>query len=188
MLFGAALVFFSWVQADLIDPEDINERDDSDEDAEKREEVKYEQSYTLDTAELPETAANLAAGRVEDATPDGRVVLRLQDGLFEYWADKAVAYKYLETVARKYVVVYDRRAEYVNMFRELLKALEAPPPPAKEVAPEYARFRPAKVSTPCVVNERANRYHWMGRLAELDPPPPRELPKSIRYAEYKKKV
>ncbi len=162
--------------------------DDEEDDVKEASEPAYEQSYALDTAELPETAANLAAGRVEDATPDGRVVLRLQDGVFEYWADKAVAYKYLETVARKYVIVYDRRDEYVNMFRELLKALEAPPPPAKEVAAVYAQFRPTKVQTNRLVNERANRYHWMGRLAELDPPPPRELPKTIRYAEYKKKV
>jgi len=28
----------------------------------------------------------------------------------------------------------------------------------------------------------------MGRLAELAPPPPREQPKAIRYADFKKKV
>ena len=146
----------------------------------------YEQSYPLDTAELPETATNLFAQRVEDATPDGRVVLRLQEGVFEYWADKTVAYKYLETVARKYVIVYNRRSEYVNMFRELLKALQEPPAPPKPVDKVYASLRPAKVQKG-LVNERANRYHWMGRLAELDPPP-REMPKAIRYTDFKKKV
>ena len=160
--------------------------------AEEEEEVPeadpYEAAYPLDTGDLPETVPNMLAKRVEDLTPNGRVVLRLAEGVFEYWADKAVAYKYLETVARKYVIVFDCRAEYVNMFRELLKAV--PEALAPEAAPElkapsvFATFKKErKVST-----ARANRYHWMGRLAELDPPPARELPKEIRWADFKKKV
>ena len=145
----------------------------------------YEASYPLDTGELPETATNLEAKRVEDLTPNGRVVLRLWEGVFEYWADKPVLYKYLEVVARKYVIVYDCRGEYVNMFRELLKASEAPK--ASAAKPDvFATFRAMREKG--VVNEKANRYHWMGRLAELEPPPPRPLPKEIRYADFKKKV
>ena len=156
--------------------------------AEEEKEPPYEAAYPLDTGSLPETATNLLAGRVEDGTPDGRVVLRLKEGLFEYWADKPVAYKYLEVVARKYVIVFDCRGEYVNMFRELLKASEALPP-APPPASVFASFKPAKPETgKALVNERANRYHWMGRLAELEPPPPREPPKAIRYADFKKKV
>jgi hypothetical protein len=177
-LFGAAIIFV-WLREKVEDEE--WESDD------EPEEPPYEQSYPLDTAELPETATNLLAQRVEDATPDGRVVMRLQEGVFEYWADKTVAYKYLEAVARKYVIVYNRRSEYVNMFRELLKALNEPPPPPKPVDKVFAALRPVKVQKG-LVNEKANRYHWMGRLAELDPPPPREMPKAIRYTDYKKKV
>jgi hypothetical protein len=145
----------------------------------------YESSYPLDTGDLPETATNLEAKRVEDLTPNGRVVLRLREGLFEYWADKPVLYKYLEVVARKYVIVFDCRGEYVNMFRELLKASEAGEAEPKKPT-VFATFRAMREKG--VVNEKANRYHWMGRLAELEPPPPRPLPKEIRYADFKKKV
>ena len=156
-------------------------REDQEEEEKEPPEPPYEASYPLDTGELPETSTNLLAGQVEDATPNGRVVLRLREGLFEYWADKPVQYKYLEAVARKYVIVFDCRGEYVNMFRELLNASEKAAVPKNDV---FATFMKAKG----VVNERANRYHWMGRLAELEPPPPRALPKEIRYADFKKKV
>ena len=169
---------FYWALTDLAEEEKEEER--------VPEADPYEAAYPLDTGGLPETVTNMLAKRVEDETPNGRVVLRLTEGVFEYWADKAVAYKYLETVARKYVIVFDCRAEYVNMFRELLKAVPEAVPEALGEAPSvFAAFKgkERKVST-----ARANRYHWMGRLAELDPPPPRPLPKEIRYADFKKKV
>ena len=178
----STLVAFYWAMTDLAEEEEMAPEAAPEADP-------YEAAYPLDTGGLPETVPNMLAKRVEDETPSGRVVLRLAEGVFEYWADKPVAYKYLETVARKYVIVFDCRAEYVNMFRELLKAAE-PEALAPEAAPElkapsvFATFKKErKVST-----ARANRYHWMGRLAELDPPPARELPKEIRWADFKKKV
>jgi len=162
-------------------------REGEEEEEEVPEEPPYEASYPLDTGELPETATNLEAKRVEDLTPNGRVVLRLREGLFEYWADKPVLYKYLEVVARKYVIVFDCRGEYVNMFRELLKASEVPAEAEAPKKPDvFATFRAMRDKG--VVKEKANQYHWMGRLAELEPPPPRPLPKEIRYADFKKKV
>ena len=43
-----------------------------------------------------------------------------KDEGFEYWADKDIDYKYLETVARKYVTVFSCRDLYIDRF-SLLK-------------------------------------------------------------------
>ena len=43
---------------------------------------------------------------------------------FEYWSDKSIRYKYLEVVSRKYVIIYDCKDKYVNMFKELLEAMD----------------------------------------------------------------
>jgi len=59
---------------------------------------------------------------VIDNTPNGYVAMRYskdEDG-FVYWADKAIAYKYLETLARKYVKSFNCAGIYINRG-ELLK-------------------------------------------------------------------
>lgn len=59
---------------------------------------------------------------VIDSTPDGYVAMRYnekEEG-FEYWSDKNIAYKYLETVARKYVNSFECVGIYINR-RKLLR-------------------------------------------------------------------
>jgi hypothetical protein len=131
----------------------------------------YETLYPLNSAaeDVAETEANRAKGRVEEVTPSGRVVVQFRDSdsAFMYWSDRGdVQYKYLETVARKWAVVHDRREVYVNLYRELL---DTPPPHKKK--------------------EKLNKYVWQGRLAELDPPPEtKKEARCVSYAEFKKKL
>jgi hypothetical protein len=105
--------------------------------------------------------------------------MRLADGIFEYWSDRAQHYKYLETVARKYVIVYDRRDQYINIFRELLKAREA-----MEAVPErssaYATFKKNVPVRTSVVNAASNRYKWLGKYVET------VAPRGMSYIEFKK--
>jgi hypothetical protein len=136
-------------------------------------ETPYECRYTLDTSSLFETPDNLAKGQVEDITPEGRVRMRLTDGVFEYWSERAQHYKYLEAVARKYVIVYDCRDQYINMFRELLKAREAVPSKSSV----YATL---KKNPKSVVNAVANRYKWLGKYVET------VAPRGMSYSEFKK--
>ena len=144
-------------------------------------ETPYEGLYPLDTPELFETPENLAKGQVEEMTPEGRVRLRLHDGIFEYWADRAQTYRFLETVARKYVIVYNCREQYVNMFRELLKAREVvvpPPAPANAVYATLKRNAPPPRAS--VVNAAANRYRWLGKYVEV------VAPRGMSYSDFKK--
>jgi hypothetical protein len=87
----------------------------------------YEYSNPLILTENPskETKIN---NIVIDCTPDGYVAMRYnkkEDG-FEYWSDKNVAYKYLETVARKYVNSFECSEVYINregLLREKMQNL-----------------------------------------------------------------
>jgi hypothetical protein len=63
---------------------------------------------------------------VIDSTPDGYVAMRYnktEEG-FEYWSDKNIAYKYLETVARKYVNSFECKDVYINRRDLLRKKME----------------------------------------------------------------
>jgi hypothetical protein len=87
----------------------------------------YEYSNLLILSEDPskETKIN---NIVIDCTPDGYVAMRYnekEEG-FEYWSDKNVAYKYLETVARKYVNSFECSEVYINrqgLLREKMQNL-----------------------------------------------------------------
>ena len=63
---------------------------------------------------------------VIDSTPDGYVAMRYnktEEG-FEYWSDKNIAYKYLETVARKYANSFECKDVYINRRGLLRKKME----------------------------------------------------------------
>lgn len=59
-------------------------------------------------------------------TPQGLVYMRYseeEDG-FEYWADKAIDYKYLEAVARKYVTLFSCRDIYIDRIGLLKEKID----------------------------------------------------------------
>jgi hypothetical protein len=152
----------------------------------------YEQFYPLDTPKesIEESIDRLIQKEVEEMTPEGKVILSYDESsnTFLYWAQKPIAYKYLEVVARKYVIVYDCKELYVNMFKELFKAMH------KEVKPEvktvtdspFAVFksynRVHKVNKK-IANETGNHYKHMGKekVESLVP-----TYKPITFADYKK--
>lgn len=142
----------------------------------------YDQRYGLNLASLPETEENLRRRVVEEVTPDGTVVLGLEGEVFTYYAPRPVQYKYLETVARKYCIVYDCRERYVNIYRELLKNL-----PKKQEEPDqvFATFKSYNKRRPTITKDRCNLYKWLGKSPELalDEPPKEDSP--LSYAEFK---
>jgi len=140
----------------------------------------YEWLYPLDTPSLFETPDNVDKGLVEEMTPEGRVRMRLTDGIFEYWADRAQTYRYLETVARKYVIVYNCRDHYINMFRELLKAREALSATPQAPPAAYATLKRNAQPLPALVNAAANRYKWRGKYVET------VAPRGMSYSDFKK--
>jgi len=158
-------------------------------------ETPYENLYMLktetgDEADKPEESEDLKQmGVVEETTPEGTVRMKMADGIFLYWSNRAIQYKYLETVARKYVMVYDCREHYINIFEEL--AIAAAKPKQEPVHPAiFASFKKyntkrKQIKHNYIVNEKSNQYHWKGKISEYDRPPVAEV-KAVRYSDFKK--
>ena len=90
--------------------------------------VPYENLYPLGTPKdkINESVENLMYKRVEETTPEGKVILTYDEpsNTFFYWSEKTIKYKYLEVLSRKYVILFDCKENYINIFRELLKSLQ----------------------------------------------------------------
>jgi hypothetical protein len=138
---------------------------------------------------LEETDELKKMGVVEETTPEGLVRMKFADGIFLYWSHRAIQYKYLETVARKYVMVYNCRENYINIFEEL--AIAAAKPKQEPVHPAiFASFKKyntkrKQIKHTYIVNEKSNQYIWKGKITEYELPAIAEV-KAIRYSDFKK--
>jgi hypothetical protein len=152
-------------------------------------ETPYENLYMLD-GECPDESEDLKKmGVVEETTPEGEVRMKFADGIFLYWSNRAIQYKYLETVARKYVMVYNCRENYINIFEEL--AIAAAKPKQEPVHPAiFASFKKyntkrKQIKHNYIVNEKSNHYTWKGKISEYELPAIAEV-KAVRYSDFKK--
>lgn len=134
---------------------------------------KYENLYPLTQTTVMETDVNKDNKIVEEDTPDGNVWMMYDDFTksFLYWSKKAVTYKYLETVARKYVILYECKELYINKNR-----LEV-----EEEKKENNLFIKQKIIKPVLTN--ANIYKWVGKKYEKEEKKEVEI-KKISYAEF----
>ncbi len=143
----------------------------------------YDFFYGLGTPkdQLCEKEENITKKQVEENTPDGIVVLKYEDDSFIYWADKQITYKYLETVARKYVILYDCKDLYINIFKELYNASKEQDEPVKESVFVKSKTVERKKG---LVPEKSNKYKWKGKLEDLVP---KEQPsfKPITFSDFK---
>ena len=89
----------------------------------KKRNQSYETKYTLlDTSDNNVKINNI----IVENTPVGNVAMRyneVEKG-FEYWSDKTIAYKYLETVARKYVNTFHCTDIYIDRGKHLKEKIE----------------------------------------------------------------
>jgi hypothetical protein len=105
---------------------------------------------------------------------------------FFYWSDKAIAYKYLDVVARKFVIVYDCNDVYVNLFREIINSALKEKKETKEEDGPFAKFKSYKpIKTYRPMKEKVNQYKYVGKWKE--PEPTKEM-KPSSYLEYKKQM
>jgi hypothetical protein len=147
----------------------------------------YEFKYPLSDA-VEETEENQKYKRVEEVTPEGQVYLTYDEptNTFFYWSEKAISYKYLDVVSRKYVIVYDCKEVYVNLFKEIIKMTLKEKEEKKEEEGPFAKFKsytPKKNYRP--LKEKVNQYKYLGKWKE--PEPVKEY-KSSSYLDYKKQL
>ena len=149
----------------------------------------YEFKYPL-TEAVEETEENKKYKRVEEITPEGQLYLTYDEdsNIFFYWAEKAISYKYLDVAARKYVIVYDRKEIYVNLFKEIIECAikekeEKEKKEKEEVYATFKSYKPKKMYRPS--KGKVNQYKYVGKWKE---PEPVQVYKSSSYLEYKKQL
>ena len=154
-------------------------------------EIPFEHLYPFtDEAAIPEETEELKKlGVVEETTPEGLVRMKFEDGVFKYWSNRAIQYKYLETVSRKYVMVYNCKDNYINIYEEL--AIAAAKPKQEPVHPSiFVSFKKyntkrKQIKNNYIVNEKSNQYSWKGKISEYETLAIAEI-KPIRYSDFKK--
>ena len=149
--------------------------------------IPYENYYLLGNTKEDiikyEKQKNINKGVVKEKTPEGTVYLKYNndDVRFDYWADKSISYKHLEVLARKYVIIFECKENYINIFKELLKATEKnknkteTEPKQDNVFAKLKNYKTDKDDDrEFIVNEKANVYKKIGTckdFKELDKEP-----------------
>ena len=98
--------------------------------AEKREQMEeppYEEFYGVPPTAPDACKVTHLYQLVLEETPKGFVIMRYnkEEEGFEYWSDTIIDYKYLDTVARKYVRTWNCFGVYVNRYEMLQKKVRA---------------------------------------------------------------
>jgi len=105
----------------------LDNPDNKKEDEKKKPEIKYEDKYKdkfelLENIELSkEQLSGLKNSIVMETTPLGNVIMFYDNNRegFTYYADNTIPYRFLETVARKYVVLHDCKCLFIDMDEEI---------------------------------------------------------------------
>ena len=117
------------------DEDDDNNDDDNDDDDDAMEEVPevaFENRYFTEYDDLEEKdltdkfVKDLKLNVIREETPKGEVLMYYSDVMesFVYYSKtKEIPYKYLETLARKYVIIYDCKRIYIDIRKEYEKGL-----------------------------------------------------------------
>lgn len=181
-------------------------------------EYKYFKEYDELAEDDPNAPAPAAHIHVRETTPQGDVIMTYDAdrAMFCYYCDKrSVQFKYLESLARKYVIDHGCKRLYIDIRKEVTKAYSKQeekqeklekqdlPNAKKSVSSVFAQFKKYGVnSTKNVANskpqlpqkEQVTRYLYCGRLDEFNPHPAADVAtthdfsiiKPIDYASYKK--
>ena len=156
----------------------------------------YEEKYPIEEAESrardDDSDLDMNICKVEDTTPDGDVIMQYnkENEGFTYWSDKKnIEYKYLETVARKYVTEFRCSDIYIDREQDIKNQVEKEEK-EKKMAEErekmsaedkedidsdddvFAKLKPKQKKTTSKKSNiraavNANKYRYQGKLKEF---------------------
>jgi hypothetical protein len=137
--------------------------------------MEFDQLYPLflTKKDIVENEKNIENKLVGEETPDGSIQMSYDDFTksFWYWSKKPIAYKYLNAVARKYVIYYECKDVYVNKHVITEKDEKSD-----------ALFLKKKIIKPVLTN--ANIFKWAGKEFVKEEIKEKN---TISYAEFMKK-
>lgn len=186
------ILFSSWVVAKFVYMpymKKIENEKDIEEEEEEVKETPYEEKYPIDK-ELDENKdLDTEKNNVFEATPDGSVFMKYdkENEGFYWWGDnKQVSYKYLETVARKYVKVFKCTSLYIDRKEDIKRQIEREKQEEerekikaedKEEEPDsdddlFVKFKPNEQMKPKKKGEKAainaNKYKYCGKISDFE--------------------
>jgi hypothetical protein len=183
--------------------------DDYDDEEEKEEVIKpvikYEDKYKDKFEDLEYIITdeirldNLKNSFIMEMTPHGNVIMfwNQKNGVFSYYSDGTMPYRFLEVVARKYVIMYNCKDLYYVMEEQMKEVIVETISKKKEDTPSvFAKlknynhssidsvakggqqskqnYKPNSISKPNVVKknvvlkEKSNHYSCMGRIVNFN--------------------
>ena len=136
---------------------------------------KYEDSYPLGTRPT-ETQDNYKKEQVEEITPAGKVRMQYDDTdqCFLYWSDTTIPTRYLDTVARKYVIVFDKQEWYAPTQIEYTQRKQA------ELEGPFVK---SKIERKFDIVKKMNHFKKKGGLQQVEIQ--KVDGKKISYLDYK---
>ena len=123
------ILFSSWVVAKFVflPHVEMAKNEKEIEWPEEEEIVKYEEKYPIIEKNVKNEDLDTDNCCVCESTPDGLVFMKYnkKNEIFDWWGDnKSVSYKYLETVARKYVNSFKCSNFYIDRQKDLKEQIE----------------------------------------------------------------
>lgn len=199
------ILFSSWVVAKFVflPYVEMAKNEKEIEWTEEEEIVKYEEKYPIIEKNIKNEDLDTDNCCVCESTPDGLVFMKYnkKNEIFDWWGDnKSVSYKYLETVARKYVNSFKCSNFYIDREEDLKQQIE------KEKAEEerkkmededkkeevdsdddlFVKLKPNEKIKPKKKGQKAaingNKYKYCGKIKDF------KLLKKIKNKKKKKKL
>lgn len=131
----------------------------------KKKAVPYEEKYLERYKQLTSTTSPSKTSFIIENTPIGNVVMKYDEGKesFLYYSDHIVPFRYLETVAMKYVCVFKCKQIYVERREEVVPASKQP----KTTKDIMSQARNPTVTKKEQIEVKMNRYSNGGRFSNF---------------------
>jgi hypothetical protein len=164
--------------------------------------VKYEDKYltkfnaltkrdTTTTTSVDESVESVAKRFVMDMTPVGNVIMQydVDKESFVYYSDNIIPFRYLETVSRKYVCMFDCKELFVERSEQKIQHIN-PVVSIKTKDLMNQKRNPQPVKEKVQIEVKMNRYSNAGRLSNFNmlQPVPRHITdkkRLMRFSDFK---
>jgi hypothetical protein len=200
------ILFSSWVVAKFVflPHVEMAKNEKEIEWPEEEEIVKYEEKYPIIEKNVKNEDLDTDNCCVCESTPDGLVFMKYnkKNEIFDWWGDnKSVSYKYLETVARKYVNSFKCSNFYIDRQKDLKEQIEKEKEEEEREKMEdedkkeeevdsdddlFVKLKPNEKIKPKKKGKRAaingNKYKYCGKIKDF------KLLKKIKKKKNKKKL
>lgn len=142
----------------------------------KQIQLPYEDKYLIKYKALQERSplnddekAALKRQFIMETTPIGNVVMQydVNKEAFVYYSDNIVPFRYLETVARKYVCMFNCKELYIERHEVVVPVVAEIPKPIKTKDLIQQKKNVAKPKPPSV-EVKMNRYSNLGRFSNFN--------------------